>query len=474
MGLFEQLPYTNFHNLNLTEMVRFVNELGREMRDFEALNKIKYVGDWDITKQYEAWSVVCVNGTEGYISIRPVPTGVNYTNNNYWRLIADFTVQLAGLANRVSDLENDMTGAQNDITSLQSDMTTALNDSSNALTILSNNQIIDCESCVWIGDSYTSAGSLGADVDKRFSTKVSNQLGLVEHNYAVGGTGYMYGTTPYTTQSANAVTDFTNNDYDRTKVKYIFIMGNRNDADGSYSYSNYQSAVQSVLNTLSNFFINATIVVIPGMWDAKPCKQLMIRYCNIIEETCQNNNRVLFIDNAWTWLTGHENEILWQNGADVHPNVTGHQRLTSHILNALKGNNYNEIRWYEFTPTTTHADVSDCTCLIKVVNNIATFFCRFKTSSATLSGNIFTHTFSSLALSNLLIIDTQQYCKVQTRNNTANVPRVTINQVLTKTDDVTGSLYTNMYTYSGFTYDTAGWNWVEFSIPYGIKTTNMN
>lgn len=467
MGLFEQLPYTNFHDINLTEIVKRINELAHEMHEFKVVNKISYRGEWDITKQYPAWSVVEVNGITGYISVKPVPVGVDILNTDYWVLIADFSVQLAGIGQRVTDLENDMTTVQGKVSTIGSTLT-------NIVNIINSNHLRIYDSCVWIGDSYTSAGSLGADVDKRFSTKVSNYLGLTEHNYAVGGTGYCYGATPYPTQVANAVADFTNNNLDETKVKYCFVMGNRNDADATYSWSQMATAVASVVDTLANFFTNATIVVIPGMWDAKPCKQLMIRYTSIVEEVCAGRNRVLFIDNAWTWLTGHEDKILWQSGVDVHPNVSGHQILSHHIINALEGNNYNEVRYFEFTPTATHADVSDVYCLVKIINNVATFFCRFHTSNSSLNGNIFTHSFGSLTLANLFIIDTQQYCKVQTRNNTSNVPRVTVNQVLSKTDDVTGSLTTNMYSYSGFNYDTSGWNWIEFSIPYGIKTTDMN
>ena len=464
MGLFEQLPYTNFHDLNLTEIVKRINELAHEMHEFKVVNKISYRGDWDITKQYPAWSVVAVNGVTGYISIKPVPYGVDIANTEYWVLIADFSVQLAGLGARVDDLENDMLTVQGNITTINGTL-------ANVVAIINSNHLRVYDSCVWIGDSYTSAGSLGADVDKRFSTKVSNYLGLTEHNYAVGGTGFCYGSTPYPTQVANAVADFNNNNLDETKVKYCFIMGNRNDADGTYSWSQMATAVQSVITTLSNFFVNAKLVIIPAMWDAKPAKLQMIRYASIVNEVSQGYNNVLYIDNAWTWLTGHEDKILYQGGADVHPNVSGHQILTSHIINALEGSNYTCARNYEFIPASLHSDVTSCYCAIRIINDKAYFQCKFKVSNGVFSGNIFSDVIGNLSLSNVFITNQPVYCRVMTEHSQSGYAMVTVNQTLTKTDDVTGSLTTNAYIYSGSGtfFDTNGWNWIEFEIPYGLQ-----
>lgn len=450
LGFFDKYPYTDFHELNLDWLLKAVRELAAEIKDFEIVNQFTYEGDWDITKQYKKFAIVTVNGTEGYISLQAVPSGVDITNGDYWAMIADYTAVIGGLGARILALENKV-----------NDLETRIG--------------IDYESVVWIGDSYTSAGSLGSDVDKRFSTLVSSYLGLTEHNYAVGGTGYKYGSTPYTTQVANAVADFVAQGYDQTKVKYCFVIGNRNDADASYGWSEYATAIDNVLNTLSNFYTNAQLIVIPALWDAKPCKELMIRYAGIIQERCQLHNNVTFFDNAWTWLQGHENEILYQNGADVHPNVVGHQRLASHILNCLDGSNYSFMTTYEFTPDSVAAGVSDFYGQIKIVNNIAYFKCRFKTSASTISGSLFSYTLNSLAASNLLIINTQVYAHIENRANSTNYPKCTINQTITKTDDTTGSITTSAYVYAHTDkFDTANWNWIEFSVPYGIQRITYN
>lgn len=451
LGFFDKYPYTDFHELNLDWLLKAVKELAEEIHDFEIVNQFTYEGSWDITKQYKKFAIVTVNGTEGYISLQPVPAGIAITNTDYWAMVADYTAVVAGLSARITALEG-------------------------KVSYIESRLGVDYNSVVWIGDSYTSAGSLGADVDKRFSTVVSNQLGLTEHNYAVGGTGYMYGSTPYTTQINNAVTDFMNHGYDRTKVKYVFIMGNRNDADGSYSFSDYMNAVYTVFTTAHNYFINAKLIVIPALWDAKPCKQQMIRYSTIINEVSGQmpDYNVLFVDHAWTWLMGNEDKILWQSGVDVHPNVEGHKIIAQHVLNILAGNDYSDIKYFEFTPSTLNAAVSDCKVIIRVLNGIAYFQCRFKTSSATITGNIFEDVVNHLYLSNLFIISTQVFCTVGTR--LADVkPQVTVNQVLNKTGDSTGTLTTNAYVYSGqHSFDTTDYNWIEFQVPYGIQRDTYN
>lgn len=89
----------------LNKVINYINQFGEYLEEFSALNAITYEGVWDITKQYKAWSVVSVNNEAGYISIKPVPAGVQITNTEYWELIADYTAIIAGLAERVVALE---------------------------------------------------------------------------------------------------------------------------------------------------------------------------------------------------------------------------------------------------------------------------------------------------------------------------------------------------------------------------------
>lgn len=100
-------PYTNFHELNLDMILRMMKELHEDWDEFKALNTITFDGAWDITKQYPAWCIVNDNGgTQGYISIKPVPAGVIISNTEYWVSIVDYSATIADLQNRVVALEN--------------------------------------------------------------------------------------------------------------------------------------------------------------------------------------------------------------------------------------------------------------------------------------------------------------------------------------------------------------------------------
>jgi hypothetical protein len=107
MGLFDNFPYTNFHELNLDWLLRMIKELNNTVENFVALNTIKYADpiQWNITTQYEANTVVVdpQSGT-AYISTKAVPTGVAITNTDYWTVI--FTLDVIS-ANKNLTLRDD-------------------------------------------------------------------------------------------------------------------------------------------------------------------------------------------------------------------------------------------------------------------------------------------------------------------------------------------------------------------------------
>ena len=86
-------PYTNFHELNLDWVIMTVKKGEADIKDFIGLNTIKYADPilWDITRQYEANTVV-VDPTTGnaYISTKAVPYGTHINNTDYWTQIYNY------------------------------------------------------------------------------------------------------------------------------------------------------------------------------------------------------------------------------------------------------------------------------------------------------------------------------------------------------------------------------------------------
>lgn len=107
MGLLDNFPYTNFHELNLDWLLKMIKELNNTVENFVALNTIKYADpiQWNITTQYEANTVVVdpQSGT-AYISSKAVPSGVALTNTDYWSVI--FTLDIIS-ANKNITLRDD-------------------------------------------------------------------------------------------------------------------------------------------------------------------------------------------------------------------------------------------------------------------------------------------------------------------------------------------------------------------------------
>lgn len=93
MGLFENFPYANFHDLNLDWILHVLKELKTELTNFVAINSVKYANPiiWDITSQYETNTVVLDSSGNAYLSVQPVPAGVSLDRTEYWTKIGNFS-----------------------------------------------------------------------------------------------------------------------------------------------------------------------------------------------------------------------------------------------------------------------------------------------------------------------------------------------------------------------------------------------
>lgn len=87
---FNEYPYTDFHELNLSWVIKQLRTFATTLEQFVSINALKYADpiQWDITKQYEKNTIVIdpLSGT-AYISVAPVPVGVALTNPDYWTVV---------------------------------------------------------------------------------------------------------------------------------------------------------------------------------------------------------------------------------------------------------------------------------------------------------------------------------------------------------------------------------------------------
>lgn len=363
---FNKYPYTDFHELNLDWILGEIRRLTHAMSDFEAANHIKPCGVWDITKQYEAWSVV-TDGGAGYISTRPVPVGIDISNQDYWTEIVDYDAFWGTLNLRVQALENSMStltgttipGIQNNVSSLTGRVNTIENTTipgldgrlntlenttipgiqSNITSLQNDVSLMKNHKYIWIADSY--AGTSGYVI--RVESKLGLTRGVDSFCNAVGGEGFTKGPggngflDELQQHAAGMSADVKNS------ITDIFVLGGANDAEDnqSYGFNTIGTNFASFVNYAHTNFPNAKIHV--GF----------IGFCrydsSTLENRTQDNLEIMCyyykdtaLENGCSYINNIEYTTRWLNqdtgSADgLHPNNDGGIVICQGIVNYILG-----------------------------------------------------------------------------------------------------------------------------------------
>lgn len=91
-SFFNEYPYTDYHELNLSWVIKELRTFATTLEQFVSINALKYADpiQWNITTQYEKNTIVIDPQTgTAYISVAPVPAGVALTNEDYWTIVFD-------------------------------------------------------------------------------------------------------------------------------------------------------------------------------------------------------------------------------------------------------------------------------------------------------------------------------------------------------------------------------------------------
>lgn len=151
-------PYTNFHELNLDWILETLKKQDAAIADFISLNSITYANplQWDITRQYPKNQVVLDTNGDGYLSVQPVPVGVEIDNTDYWTKIGNFselwsTVKLA------------ITAADEGL------KTTASADRASGDLVWLNNTLYVCTTAITRGTEYGTNNTVKTTIDARLA-----------------------------------------------------------------------------------------------------------------------------------------------------------------------------------------------------------------------------------------------------------------------------------------------------------------
>lgn len=326
-----RFPGTNFHELNIDWLIDQVKALGAELKEFEAINTIKLEGIWDISKNYGVWSVVTDDNGDGYISIQPVPAGIQIDNTDYWMKLYDFVTALGALTARVAALEDTTASQGQAITALQGSIGT-LQTAITKLNTYKDNRTrssFNDRNILFVGDSYTNGGN----VTKKWYETMCETINPGHYYVSTeGGEGFCSSAGKHYLDRIN---DFINSQTTAVcqSITDLFITGGYNDLLASVS--DIQSAtnnpynMQKCIELCRQHFPNATIYI------------AFFARTALIKGNGRHN--IIYIERTATayregarWLgckyvTGSEIMLhdyrLFDQTDNVHPNQLGHNYL---------------------------------------------------------------------------------------------------------------------------------------------------
>lgn len=179
------------------------------------------------------------------------------------------------------------------------------------------------DTLIAIGDSYFEGFRTTNPTTDSMIVKAAQKLGLKCNNYALGGSGFITGTTfLQQLQRANSATT------DKTKIKYVVIGGGRNDAYNKLK----ENDVATALTYAKTNFPYSKIIFIPMMYDNTwPTRDDGQKY-GIMCAGGRNAN-VLTVKDAPSW------GLYYYTGmTDIHPNTEGSEIYAQYIANAIQTN----------------------------------------------------------------------------------------------------------------------------------------
>lgn len=179
------------------------------------------------------------------------------------------------------------------------------------------------DTLIAIGDSYFEGYRTTTPATDSMIVKAAQKLGLKCNNYAVGGSGFITGTTfLQQLQQANSATT------DKTKIKYVVIGGGRNDAYNKLK----ESDVVTALTYAKTNFPYSKIVFIPMLFDNNWPTYEDGRKYGIMCAGGRNAN-VLTVKDAPSW------GLYYASGmTDIHPNTEGSTIYAQYIATAIENN----------------------------------------------------------------------------------------------------------------------------------------
>lgn len=316
MSLFDNFPLSNAYSVNLDWILKKIKELEEFVRNWTAVNDVRYAGVWDITKQYPRWALV-TDGDTSWLSNKPVPVGIPLENPEYWQKLADLDPRIAGIIVNIDAMKTQ-------ITSLEC-QTETLENKTATLNKYTAKKLPDFTKALIIGDSFSGDFTR----DHGFPGYVAELLKDVNcedySRFSFGGDGYVAtsGSGRTFTQSFDAVVWPATRD-NADKYTVILVQGGGN--DHKQSSTDEKAGVVSLLNKLKTSYPNAAIYGICGFW---PCAMYQDTVKGIMDGYAQCG--IPLLNDVYMFT----NRLDLYLPDQLHPNDTGAKLMASTIAAQL-------------------------------------------------------------------------------------------------------------------------------------------
>lgn len=165
-------PYTDFHNLNLDWVLETLKKQNAAIADFISLNSITYANplQWDITQQYPKNQVVLDTNGDGYLSVQPVPVGVEIANTDYWTKIGNFSELWSTVKLAITEADEGL-------------KTTASADRASGELVWLNNTLYVCTTAITRGTEYGTNNTAKTTIDERLAN-LAQAVSTLQNNVA--------------------------------------------------------------------------------------------------------------------------------------------------------------------------------------------------------------------------------------------------------------------------------------------------
>lgn len=139
-----------------------------------------FMGDWDITADYEPLSIVQYQGAS-YTSRQSVPHGVPITDTHYWAVTGNYNAQVEAYRQEVLTFDGRITANAEDITDINTTIGTRFNTSSSVSAYADSVDASFTDIQGLFGDGITSANNVTDNIT-RIDNANTTQDGLIQDN----------------------------------------------------------------------------------------------------------------------------------------------------------------------------------------------------------------------------------------------------------------------------------------------------